>query len=381
MGFSQVRFINYRNIKNTLLDLSHNQVFFVGENGQGKTNVLEAIYFLSYGSSFRTRNTKLLIQEGTDSMGLLGQWIDPEEAIDSGLSTEVKVEVKNDSKSFFVDKERVKDRKELGEKRPSIVFCHDDINFVRGAPEDQRWFFDQSLALYDPSYIEVLRNYRRILKQRNSFLKQQQNPSLLEVLDQQLVETGLSLVASRNQLTQQVSEIYKRLYAKISGLDGTFWIQYKPNWAEAGNGNALAGQEPIEDQHNSLLDKLLAQRDQDFRMKTTTSGPHRDKYLFMRDTDDFVATASTGQIRLLSLILRVAQSKIVTEIRHLKPILLFDDVLLELDPVKRQRFLAELPEYSQSFYTFLPGEPIEEYFSSDPLVYDVSDGIFHERRQ
>lgn len=123
-----------------------------------------------------------------------------------------------------------------------------------------------------------------------------------------------------------------------------------------------------------LTEKLIANREKDILFGVTLSGPHRDKYIFCNESDNFSDNASTGQKRLFALLLRVAQALRYTEMTHKKPVLLLDDVLLELDGEKRSRFLKSLPEYEQAFYTFLPEEPYQKYKRNDTLVYFVQDG-------
>ena len=128
----------------------------------------------------------------------------------------------------------------------------------------------------------------------------------------------------------------------------------------------------------SILARLADKRDYDLGMGTSLSGPHRDRIRFVKDRQAFVPTASTGQRRLLSLLLRTAQATFYTEVSGgKKPVLLMDDVLLELDPEKRQRFTALLPEYDQLFCTFLPGEPYERYKRSTTKVYRIEKGTWN----
>ena len=109
-------------------------------------------------------------------------------------------------------------------------------------------------------------------------------------------------------------------------------------------------------------------------MKTTTSGPHRDRFVYRHEDRDFTRTASTGQLRLVSLILRVAQAQFFASRSGRSPVLLLDDVLLELDPTRRKRFLDALPAYEQAFFTFLPDERFNDYRREDTLIYRVADG-------
>ncbi len=129
---------------------------------------------------------------------------------------------------------------------------------------------------------------------------------------------------------------------------------------------------------NDITELLKTKRDQDKIMKTTLSGPHRDKIIFIKDGKQFVPTASTGQCRLVSLLLRVAQAVYYTRLTRVKPVLLMDDVMLELDPLKRQRITSLLPEYDQLFCTFLPGEPYEKYMKESTKIYRIKNGEWYE---
>jgi DNA replication and repair protein RecF len=120
---------------------------------------------------------------------------------------------------------------------------------------------------------------------------------------------------------------------------------------------------------------LEKRREADRIAGVSLSGPHRDRYVFTRDGEEFSAQASTGQRRLLALLLRIAQARRFSEVTGKNPVLLLDDVLLELDPEKRRKFLLVMPEYEQAFYTFLPEEPYERYRKSHTLVYTVSGGV------
>ena len=129
---------------------------------------------------------------------------------------------------------------------------------------------------------------------------------------------------------------------------------------------------------NAALQRLQDRLPRDLAMKTTTSGPHRDKFFFFHQDQDFIGVASTGQMRLMSLLLRLSQASMVQKLGGKNPVLLLDDVLLELDFDKRKRFLANLPDYEQAFFTFLPDEQVAEYLKNDALCYRVEKGRFHE---
>ncbi len=355
MGFNALRSYQFRNLKDAEVRFDAPRVFLVGENGQGKSNLLEAVYLLSFGSSFRTRKDQDLILRERDEMALHGYGDDHEVAFKlTGKSSTVK--------SITLDGKAVSDRKELVHTFPAIVFCHDDISFVNGPPERRRWFFDQTMSLHEPLYIDTLRDYRRILKMRNMAIRENSR-DLLDVYDLQLATAGMEIQRRRAEAIGEFNRSFGSLHSIVSGLPGEMRIDYRPSWRECTDPSQAVS--------------LLGERRQtDLEMGTSGSGPHRDRFLFLLEGKDFSSIASTGQLRLLSLLLRVGQARFFFEKSGRKPVLLLDDVLLELDPLRRERFLETLPESEQSFFTFLPDRNYLDLRESGTLVLRVKEGTF-----
>jgi DNA replication and repair protein RecF len=203
-----------------------------------------------------------------------------------------------------------------------------------------------------------------VLKSRNTILrdfatrKLSENPEpILDALDPQFAMYGQKLIEKRKIAARQFSSVFAPLYEAVSGIAG-IEVQYIQSWKE----------------ENNIHTHLIERRSADLASGISLSGPHRDRYMFAHNNTDFVIKASTGQRRLLALLLRTAQSKRFSEMTSLNPILLLDDVLLEMDGEKRRRFLSVLPSYTQAFFTFLPDEPYQRYSKEDTLVYTVKDG-------
>jgi DNA replication and repair protein RecF len=336
------------------IDTQGRDVFLVGENGQGKTNFLEAIYFSSYASSFRGVRDGDLVRTGEKDCSVALKLSD-------SLYERVIVKYEKGKKNIFLDGKRLEDRKELLSVTPCIVFCHEDMEFVAGTPERRRWFFDQSQSLYDPLYLEDLRKYRRILKTRNAVLKDGagKKNSLLDVLNPQMVQYGLKLMERREEAAKRFSLTFSPLYEEVSGIED-ITVRYVSSW----KGTSF----------KEITAFLEEHQEGDMISGVSLSGPHRDRYVFTRKGTEFSGKASTGQRRLLALLLRVAQARRFSEMTGKNPVLLLDDVLLELDPEKRRKFLAVMPGYDQAFYTFLPEEPYERYKKADTLIYRVFNG-------
>ena len=354
MGFTSVTVYNYRNLTDAEVDVDAPEVFLIGENGQGKTNFLESIYLLCYGSSFRTRTDREIIKIGRNTMSVKG-----ESVTDSDNSVGVQIEA--GKKRIHLNGKSISDRKQLIEHVPCIIFCHDDIDFVSGPPERRRWFFNQTMSLYNPLFIDLLRRYEKIIGMRNRALRDGRE-DLLDIYDEQAALAGLDLQRRRAEAIELFNDTFGGLFHEVSGLDAEIRITYSPSWNHT-------------DSVESVMKLLYQKRNADSTFKTTTTGPHRDRIGFHLSGRDFARIASTGQRRLISLILRVAQAKFFSDMTRRKPLLLLDDVLLELDAGRRRKFISLLPGYEQAFFTFLPDEHYDNYASGKTMIYTVEEGL------
>jgi DNA replication and repair protein RecF len=362
MPILTLSFSNFRNLENKTIDFLSKEIYLVGENGQGKTNILEAIYYSAYGSSFRTHTDSEIIKNGFDSFQIKTLYKN-----ESGATESIYIQLKDGKKSIEKNSKKIQDRKDLINTLPCVLFCHEDLEFAIGEPERRRFFIDQSLSMHDKLYIDVSRTYKKILKSRNLILKNK-SYDMINVFDKQLIEAGLEIQNKRRNAIFQFNQIFGKMYEDISGISGVY-IQYIPSWKiTADSQNKFSEVQLI----------LENKRDVDKTLCTTVSGPHRDHIRIMHNEKQFIATASTGQQRLAALLLRVAQAVFYTQTTGIKPVYLMDDVLLELDPDKRQRVTAMLPEYEQLFCTFLPEEPYIRYKHDTTRIYFIKDGSWYE---
>lgn len=354
MRLKSLRLYNFRNLIEQTIETDDEFVVFIGENGQGKTNLLEAIYYISYASSFRTHFLKHLVRYGNKQMSLIAH------IEDQRNTRTIKIIIKDGTRKIFIDNEEIRDRKELFKLFTCIVFAHEDMEYIKGSPSEQRRFFDQSCVLIDSSYLDSFRMYNSLLKQRNSVLKQKEY-SLLSLYDERLADTGMILQRSREKMNVRFNEVFGSMYDEISVSELTPHIEYRPSWR-----GCSSKQEVLERLEKSSL--------QDRKYETTVTGPHRDRYVITSEGNDITHSASTGQIRLMSLLLKLLQARIYVETTGRRPVLLLDDVLLELDITKRNRFLEYMDTYDQAFFTFLPEENYGDWENSDTVKYTVRQG-------
>lgn len=359
MGYSKISIYQYRNLMDQKVSLDAPRIFLVGENGQGKSNFLEAIYLLSYGASFRTKRDAETIRHGREEMSLHGNFLREEE---EGVPGQISLSIVGKEKSISLNGKKLSDRKDLIRTMPAIVFTHEDISMVSGPPEERRRFFNQTMSLFEPLFIDRLRSYRKILKMRNNTLKNgSMRAEIMDAYDLQLAEAGMELQKRRKEVSEEFSRLFSSIFAEVSGLEDPLTVEYRPSWGNCESADEAVG-------------ILTEKRERDFELGSTTAGPHRDRFLFRYRGGDFTKIASTGQLRLISLLLRVGQCRYFTEKTGRRPILLLDDVLLELDGKRRERFLAHLPAYEQAFFTFLPDEQYTGLAEGETHIYTVEDG-------
>lgn len=357
MLIESINTYHFRNLHDTTIETDHRHIVLVGENGQGKSNLLESVYMICFGASFRTNLYRNIIRFDEAEMSLIAR-IKNEK---SGRHT-IKVVIQNGRRRIFLDDNEVKDRKELFNICTCIVFSHEDIDFIKGAPSDQRRFFDQTISLMDTVYLDDLRTYNTIVRQRNAVLKQR-DTTLLPVYNQKLAEVGLRIQQTRARTVNQFNRLFPDMFSLVSGDDTRPVIVYRPSFKQADTVDEIV----------AVLEKNI---ERDLKYEMTTVGPHRDRYTIMNEERDFIATASTGQMRLTALVMRSNQAMLYVEKTNNKPILLLDDVLLELDLRKRERFLDNLAEYGQAFFTFLPEESYFKEGTYDNISYIVQEGNY-----
>ncbi len=362
MRFTSIQVACFRNLATCSIPVDSRQVLLVGENGQGKTNFLEAVYMLCYGSSFRTSNMKDMVRHGCDSFKLKGRFVDNE-----CLPHEISLLFKQGKRTIQIDGKQIADRREIIYTVPCIVFSHSDISIVNGEPEMRRRFFDQTMAMYDPLFLDNLRRYKMLLKQRNQAIKDG-SYNLIPLYDMQMAAYGLSIQRARENAVRDFNEIFPNLYKKVTDSSWNVAIEYLPSWKDCKD-------------ETQIMQVLSDGIERDKIMLTTTTGIHRDRFLVKVDGRMMVDVGSTGQIRLASLLFRVAQMRFFLHKTGRNPLILMDDVLLELDFEKRARFLEVMETYDQAFYTFLPQESYFGSMEEESLVYDIQQGEFHHAKE
>lgn len=323
---------NLRNVPFAELSFSGRQQFFVGQNGQGKTNLLEAVGFVTALRSFRTADASLLIAHGKKEGALAAEF----EHEKHGPSR-VVITLRPGGKEVTCDGERITRLADFLGRFPTVVFSSQDQQLVRGAPALRRRWLDLALAGTDAAYLYSLTNYHRALDGRNQLLKRQAPAAELAAFEAPLAEAAAALVAARRSGVDTLAPHVAAAYAALSAEAEPASLAYE---ADTAAGDAAAWRAHFE-----------KTRARDLQFRSSLSGPHRDDLDLRvggRPAKDY---GSEGQQRSLVLALRLAQVNHIRAATGVQPVLLADDVLGELDPARRRRFWAALGEDRQVLAT------------------------------
>lgn len=316
----------------------------VGRNGAGKTNVLEAIGYLSALRSFRGAPDAALIRSGQPAAVVRGGFDRP-----SG-EARVEVEIPEGSRRrVLFNAKRPKRFADVGAELTLVAFLPDDLDLVKRGPGGRRDYLDDLIARLHPSAAADLVDYEKALRQRNSLLRNDgrlADPLTLEVWDERLAVSGSRVLTHRLSLIDRIAPILADAYRTVGGVE-TLSVTYQTTWTAPID--ATTSRDPLE-HVDSLRNALLERRTRDLDQRTTTVGPHRDDPGLRVDERDARSRASQGEQRSSALALRIAAYRVL-EARHDRaPILLLDDVFSELDPDRAAGVLDLLPQ-GQVFVT------------------------------
>jgi DNA replication and repair protein RecF len=330
---------NFRSYESRSVDFDPGVNILTGKNGEGKTNMLEAVHILSMGRSFRTRNDAEAIAFGKDFYHIKGLF----EKEGEDLTVEVKMAGRE--KSFVVDGIGVRKSADLLDHALTVIFSPDDLRIVKDEPEKRRRFMDHELFQLKPLYYLDVIKYRRIVRNRNLLLKEPGlNTHLLNIYDDYLAETGARIMTERARFAERLAVISAGIQARVtapgadansdanSASDEVLEVSYEPGIYP---GEALT--EGAEALQSVILESLRARRHKDREAGSTTAGPHKDDLKIVSGGVDLRKYGSQGQQRTAALALKLAEVDIIKEETGEMPILLLDDVLSELDAERQKR--------------------------------------------
>lgn len=360
MYIDQLRLKYFRNYDSCSIDLIPGVNVFIGKNGQGKTNLLESVYFMSTTKSHRGIDDVQLIQFNQDF-----SCIDAHVCYEDQMSSYSCV-IHKKGKTLCIRNQPVKKVSEFIGKINAVLFSPLDMNLFDASPKYRRRFMDVELGKMSMRYIGQLNQYNQLLKERNAYLKQDKVDSiLLDTITEQMMEPQLQIIKKRFLFIRQLNDYVPNLYQKMSASDDVVRVHYQC-MIEYNVDDALMIQQ--------LQQKFASVKDRDLLLRMTNTGIHREDIAFTLNGHDVNVVASQGQKRMIIVALKLALVSIIHEYTGEYPILLLDDVLSELDVQKKNRLIHLLPKEVQTIITTTEKDDLLQSVIDQSLIYVVEKG-------
>ena len=350
MKINKLHLLNFRNYEDCYVDFKDTVTVFYGKNGQGKTNILESIFYSSFGLSHRTNKEDEMMKFSAEGMAVFSDF-QKEDGVHS-----IKI------KRFWDNGKIYKEIKIDGKKTTAkdhysflntVMFSPEDLQIIKGDPALRRRFMDMEISQTDPTYYELLVRYRRLIKQRNSLLKvireKNQMQEQLDPWDEEISETGTKILIKRLKNIKRLKEISIPAFYNLSNKADSLEIKYE---VKGNNGELYYPEEKsFKTVKDFYLKSLKERRFKDIMQGSTGIGIHRDDLKTYINGADSRSFASQGQQRCCALALKISQIEYVKEVSGEYPVLLLDDVMSELDQYRRNQLITFINDKVQTIIT------------------------------
>jgi len=362
MYIKDLHFINYRNYKKLDLNLCKGVNILTGDNAQGKTNVLEGIYYCSLAKSHRTNKDKELINWNSDNAYI---------SINvSKVRLDKKIEIKifkEGKKGANVNSVKITKIADLIGVFNVVMFSPEDLVIIKGAPASRRKLLDMELCQLDNKYYYNLVQYNKVLNERNTLLRRwnDKNLAIIEVYDIQLSKFGAYIIKERSKYINKLNDKGKKIHSDITSGEEEIEFKYVSNVKN------------LENAEMELLNLISEGRKSDIERRTTLNGPHREDFNVYINNVNARNYGSQGQQRTSVLTIKFSSMEIIKELTGEYPVLLLDDVLSELD-IKRQKYVLNSLENKQTIISCTGIEEISNYLENNFKIFEVSNGTVNE---
>lgn len=355
MKIESLKLKNFRNYELLNLKFDDAANIFYGDNAQGKTNILEAVYLSGTTKSHRGSKDRDMIRFGEEESHI--EVMVKKNEMTYQIDLHLK---KNSPKGIAINKMPIRKASELFGIVNIVFFSPEDLNIIKNGPSERRRFIDLELSQLDKIYLKNLSNYNRIINQRNHLLKEIQYQKdliqTLEIWDMQLVTYGTAIIERRKIFIDEINKIVSSIHKKLTGERENIQLIYEPSIGSM-----------------SLEQALMKNREKDMKIKSTSVGPHRDDICFKNGSLDLRRFGSQGQQRTAALSLKLSEIELVKKAINDTPVLLLDDVLSELDK-HRQNYLLDSIHDIQTLITCTGVEEFVNHRFSINKVFHVQNG-------
>jgi DNA replication and repair protein RecF len=352
---------NFRNYDSLDLQFHPKLNVFIGRNAQGKTNLLESIYFLALAKSHRTTRDKELIQ------------FDQEEAFVNGnimtaySKLPLSISVSKKGKRAKVNHMEVSKLSQYIGHLNTVLFAPEDLNIVKGSPQIRRKFINMECGQISKIYLSTLSDYQKVLGQKSQYLKSRNvDKVMIDVLNEQLAKHASVIIHKRQQFIETIEKFAKKIHEDISNQKETLTIKYNPNIKYQST-----TEKDLEQEIKTLLDESL---EKEIDRMQTMIGPHRDDISFHINGYDVQTYGSQGQQRTTALSVKLAELDLIYEEVGEYPVLLLDDVLSELDETRQSHLLTSIRNRVQTFVTTTSISDINHVIMNDMSSFNIDSG-------
>ena len=361
MRIDKIHLKNFRNYDNLELEFNDRLNIIIGNNAQGKTNILESIYFLSITKSFLSINDKTCIRRE--------QLFSKIEGYIKTLNDKKKLSLllNVNGKKLEINGNEIKKHSDYIGNLRVIVFNPDNIRLIKDAPGNRRRFLNIEISQLYGKYINILNEYNVVLKQRNEYLKViktgKYNDIYFDILNNKLVDLSVQIYKYRLEFIDNINKYIGKVFKEISGYDGLV-IKYMPSID-------LSEMDKLSE---IMLSKMETMLDREIMYGSTLVGPHRDDFSFKLDENDLLLYGSQGQLKMAILALKLAEIDVFNDVCGEYPVLLLDDLFSELDVDKRNKVINYLNRDIQTIVTTTDLENINDELIKEAVVYTIVDG-------
>lgn len=363
MKIKRLKLTNFRNYLNLEFELNTNVNIFIGNNGEGKTNILESIYILSLTKTNRVGSETDLIKYGEEITKIEG-------IIDTnGIIKKKEVNISHQKKTLLINNKEIRRNKDYIKDFAVILFTPQDLEIIKGSPSIRRNMLNIDISQLHNNYITYLNEYNQIIKMRNEYLKRMNingntDERYLEIINKEMVKKAVKIYEYRFNFIDRINYYLPNIFKKITGKNNIKIIF----------NNSLGINEFDEEKVESLfLLKLKKNLNIELMQGMTLTGPHRDDFYFLFDDKDMKYFASQGQQRMAIISLKIAELYIYKEVLGEYPVLLLDDIFSEIDSKKRNKIVKFLKSDIQTIITTTDINDITEDLIEKAVVYNVKN--------
>jgi len=361
MEISSLKLLNFRNYDSLEIKFSDNTNIIYGKNGMGKTNLIEAIYMLGLTKTFRLGNENVVIKKGKNIAKIEG-------LIKNNIINNHKIIISDSDKRIKIDNNKIAKISDYITKVNIILFNPDDLKIIKDTPMTRRKLLNIEISSINNLYLNLLNNYNKILKQRNSYLKalnkkNKVESEFLNILTDQLIDTGLSIMEIRKSFINEINSYISDIYYKITHK-GHLSVNYK---------SEFMGKSKLE-----LLNMYKKNTSREIIMGKTLFGPHHDDIEFIVDSEIVKEFSSVGEQKNSVISYKLAEIKYIEDHLGKKPILLLDDLFSELDIEKINNILELIDDDMQTFITTTEIDKVDNKILKNAKIFKIENGLVIE---